>query len=50
MSHWAEFRYVVVNDDFGRALEDMTAIVRGRGEGLRNDRPGLAAFAARLLA
>lgn len=50
MSHWAEFRYVVVNDDFGRALEDMTAIVRGRGEGLRSDRPGLAAFAARLLA
>jgi guanylate kinase len=50
MSHWAEFRYVVVNDDFGRALDEMTAIVQGRGEALRSDRPGLAEFAAGLLA
>ena len=50
MSHWAEFRYVVVNDDFGQALEDMIAIVRGRGEALRSERPGLAEFAAGLLA
>jgi guanylate kinase len=50
MSHWSEFRYVVVNDDFGRALDDLVAIVRGGGDGLRAGRPGLAAFAARLLA
>lgn len=49
MSHWSEFRYVVVNDDFDRALDEMTAIVRGRGEALRSDRPGLADFAATLL-
>jgi guanylate kinase len=49
ISHWAEFRYVVVNDDFDQALADMTAIVRGRGEGLRSDRPGLAGLAADLL-
>lgn len=49
ISHWAEFRYVVVNDDFDRALADMTAIVRGRGEGLRSDRAGLAELVAGLL-
>jgi guanylate kinase len=49
MSHWAEFRYVVVNDRFEQALEDMAAIATGRGEALAADRAGLAAFAARLL-
>ncbi|MBS1200136.1 MAG: guanylate kinase [Proteobacteria bacterium] len=49
MSHWAEFRYVVVNDDFAQALEALTAIVHGQGEALRSDRPGLGAFAAGLL-
>lgn len=50
MSHWAEFRYVIVNDHFGRALDDLTAVVQGRGQALASDRPGLAAFAATLLA
>ena len=49
MSHWAEFRYVVVNDDFAQALDEMTAIVHGEGEALRSTRPGLGAFAASLL-
>jgi len=49
ISHWAEFRYVVVNDDFDRALDDLTAIVRGQGDGLRSDRAGLAELAAGLL-
>ena len=49
MSHWAEFRYVVVNDDFAQALGEMTAIVHGQGEALRSTRPGLEAFAAGLL-
>lgn len=50
MSHWGEFRYVVVNDDFDRALAELVAIVRGQGEASRADRPGLAGFAAQLLA
>ena len=29
MTHWHEFDYVVVNDDFERALEDLRGIVRG---------------------
>lgn len=50
MQHWAEFRYVVVNDDFTRALADLEAIVAGTGTALRSDRPGLRQFAEGLLA
>ncbi len=50
MRHWAEFRYVVVNDDFTRALADLEAIVAGTGTALRADRPGLGQFAEGLLA
>ena len=50
LSHWGEFRYVVVNDRFEEALADLERIVAGDGAGLARDRPGLAAFAARLLA
>ncbi|MFZ8886597.1 MAG: guanylate kinase [Steroidobacteraceae bacterium] len=50
MRHWAEFRYVVVNDDFTRALADLEAIVAGTGNALRADRPGLGQFAEGLLA
>jgi guanylate kinase/non-canonical purine NTP pyrophosphatase (RdgB/HAM1 family) len=32
MSHWREFDYVVVNDDFERAVADLMAIVTGHGE------------------
>jgi guanylate kinase len=50
MSHYREFDYVVVNDDFGRAEEDLRHIIAGRGEGLRADRPELAPLMAELLA
>jgi guanylate kinase len=50
MSHYREFDYVVVNDDFARALEDLQHIVAGEAEGLRSDRPQLAVLAAELLA
>jgi guanylate kinase len=32
MSHWREFDYVVVNDDFEKAVGDLTAIVQAHGE------------------
>jgi guanylate kinase len=32
MAHWREFDYVVVNDDFERAVADLMAIVTGHGE------------------
>ena len=50
LSHWGEFRYVVVNDRFEAALADLERIVAGKGAGLEAGRPGLAEFAARLLA
>jgi guanylate kinase len=50
MSHWKEFDYVVVNDDFERALEDLTRIIDSQGEQLRADRPALTPLIAELLA
>jgi guanylate kinase len=41
MSHWNEFDYVVVNDDFERAAADLVSIVSGSGESLRTGRTGL---------
>jgi guanylate kinase len=41
MSHWDEFDYVVVNDDFERAVADLVNIVSGQGEALRGNRADL---------
>ena len=35
MSHYKEFDYVVLNDDFDRALEDLRAIIADRPQDLR---------------
>ena len=57
MSHWREFDYVVVNDDFEKAVTDLMAIVAahsgtrgGRAQGLAATRPELAPLLDRLLA
>lgn len=50
LSHWHEFRYAIVNDDFDRALQDLSRIVGGDGEPFRSDRPALATLARNLLA
>lgn len=51
MAHWREFDYVVVNDDFAQALDDLLGIVRGTGaERTARGRPGLAELAAELTA
>ncbi len=50
MSHYREFDYVVVNEDFARAAEDLKRIVTGDASDLRSDRPQLAALLAELLA
>ncbi len=49
LGHWAEFDYVVVNDRFEQALEDLGAIVEDRGNPLLATRPEVAQFAAGLL-
>ncbi len=50
MSHYAEFDYVVVNDDFAHAVADLRRIVAGDAADLASDRPQLAALLAELLA
>jgi guanylate kinase len=50
MSHWDEFDYVVVNDDFDRAVADLIRIVEGAGDGLVAKRADLQPLLARLLA
>ncbi|HET9693613.1 MAG TPA: guanylate kinase, partial [Steroidobacteraceae bacterium] len=51
MTHWDEFDFVVVNDDFDGALDDLLGVVRGtEPERAASDRPGLAELAARLTA
>jgi guanylate kinase len=50
LSHWSEFDYVVINDEFERAASELEAIVRGNGEHLRRDRAEVQTLIARLLA
>jgi guanylate kinase len=50
MSHWNEFNYVVINDAFEKAVQDLVSVVEGRGEGLRADRPEVRQLLAGLLA
>ncbi len=49
MSHWTEFDYVVVNDRFDQAVDDLTAIVAGQGEALRMNRESLRPLLRELL-
>ena len=50
MSHYREFDYVVVNDDFARAVADLKRIIAGEGGDLRSDRPQLEPLLDELLA
>lgn len=49
LSHWNEFDYVVVNDDFERAAADLELIIAGQGEHLNRDRSELLTLIGRLL-
>ena len=49
MSHYRDFDYVVVNDEFARAVEDLKRIVAGGASDLRSNRPQLAPLLAELL-
>ena len=50
MTHWREFDYVVVNDNFENAAGDLVRIVSGQGESLRAGRPQLQPLLDDLLA
>jgi guanylate kinase len=49
IAHWSEFDYVVINDRFERALEDLQAVVEDRGSRLIGQRPEVVRLAAELL-
>lgn len=49
MSHYEEFDYVVVNDDFAQAVGELESILGGRGEALSARRPSLTPVLANLL-
>ena len=44
MSHYREFDYVVINDHFERAKQELGEILDGGGTGLRSTRPELASL------
>jgi guanylate kinase len=50
LSRWHEFRYVVVNEHFDRALADLQHIVAGDAAAFRADRADVADLAAGLVA
>ena len=50
LSHWAEFDYVVVNDDFDQTLGELRRILAGDGAGFRAERADLKPVLANLLA
>ena len=49
MSHWDEFDYVVINDDFERAAQDLEAIATGHAEHLHAHRPEIQTLLPQLL-
>ncbi len=49
MGHYGEYDYVVVNDEFPRAVDQLVEIVSGTGEDLTPRRPQLSAVLANLL-
>lgn len=50
IAHWTEFDFVVINDRFEQAVEDLHAIVRENGDALAAQRPEVERLAAELLA
>jgi guanylate kinase len=50
LSHWHEFRYCIVNDNFDQALSDLKNIVSGHGEAYLSNSSSIQALAHRLLA
>jgi guanylate kinase len=49
IAHWSEFDFVVINDRFDRALEDLQAVIEDRGGHLAAHGPEVARLATELL-
>ena len=50
MAHWDEYDYVIVNDRFEQALEELASVLDGHGESVARGRPDLPDFVAGILA
>jgi guanylate kinase len=50
ISHWREFDFSVINDDFDQALAAMRRLFAGDGRGLETERPEVRRLAEELLA
>jgi guanylate kinase len=50
IAHWNEFDYVVINDHFDAAVDDLVAIVGERGGRLKAERPEVVRLTKELLA
>jgi guanylate kinase len=48
MRHSSEFDYIVVNDRFEQALEDLSSVIEGRGAALRTGRTSIQPLLAEL--
>lgn len=42
MSHWREFDYVIINDDLGKAVRELEAVLKGHGDKCRTSAPDVA--------
>lgn len=49
MRHWAEFDYVIINDDFDKALGEIREVLHQRGTASRSDRSELPTIIDQLL-
>ena len=49
ISHYDEFDFIVLNDDFGEALRELTALVVGEGESQPISEDNLIALTENLL-
>jgi guanylate kinase len=49
MSHWAEFDHVVINDDLGRAVADVEAVLAGQGKSTATGNETLRAVVKRII-
>jgi guanylate kinase len=49
MTHWDEFDYVVINDDFNHALSSLVNIIDDKGEGFQRERPELIGITRNLI-
>ena len=49
MSHWKEFDHVIINDDLGKAVADLEAVLEGRGEATSTKNRTLRRAVARII-